>query len=196
MSGSLLVNCLLYCLKGSSRSELVVNIEANVVGALLSLESRAAESLVCANAPMVVDLVVHLHLDAVELIPPNGRLEVSVGGQSVLSSTLQADGSAFEVLCTVSSVVGNLEGVVGGIGVLVPVANAHEMLLEVSSEEILMLGIFGSPGKLSPESLEVLQVMLEVNTKVVLVLVGKADACLEFGLTLVVVLNVFLLKSC
>lgn len=80
----------------------------------------------------------------------------------------------------------------GIIAVFVEVADAHKMLLQISAYEVRVGSIFRSPGSLSPQSLEILQVVLEVHAEVVFVLMSNVQARLEFGFTLVVVLEVFL----
>jgi len=98
---------------------------------------------------------------------------------------------ALETLGTVGSVVacvngGNNRGAVLGYG-----SNAHEVLLEVSTQEAGVVAL-GGEAELGPESLEVLGVVFEVETEVVLAFVGDVEALLVEHLLLLVVFNMVL----
>jgi hypothetical protein len=78
------------------------------------------------------------------------------------------------------------------VAVVVVVADGHEVLLNVETEEVVVLGILGGEGNLGPQAGEVLGIVLEVDTSVVLVLMSEADVRLDLGLLFAVVLDVVL----
>ena len=65
------------------------------------------------------------------------------------------------------------------------------MLLEVSTQEAGVVAL-GGEAELGPESLEVLGVVFEVETEVVLAFVGDVEALLVEHLLLLVVFNMVL----
>lgn len=70
-------------------------------------------------------------------------------------------------------------------------ANAHEVLLEVSTQEAGVVAL-GGEAELGPKSLEVLGVVLEVEAEVVLAFMSKVEALFVGDFLLLVVLNVVL----
>lgn len=183
--------CSVYCLTVSERSELVINLEAKAVGAGLFLEFGAVEILVGGNGPVLVDLVLDLNLGGVVLTGTGVGLQMGVVGELKFSSNSKLNWLALETLGTVGSVVacfngGNNRGAVLGYG-----SNAHEVLLEVSTQEAGVVAL-GGEAELGPESLEVLGVVFEVETEVVLAFVGDVEALLVEHLLLLVVFNMVL----
>lgn len=179
-------------MRGSGCSQLVVDLEPEVVRALLGLEVAGAELLVSADGPMVVNLVLNLHLGAIVGVPPQGGLQVGVVRELVAGGSLCAERGVVETLGTFGSVVGHLKGMLSTVAVVVVVADGHEVLLHVETEEVVVLGILGGEGNLGPQAGEVLGIVLEVDTSVVLVLMSEADVRLDLGLLFVVVLDVVL----
>jgi hypothetical protein len=184
-------HCSVYCLSVSERSELVVNLETEAVGARLVLDLGAGEVLVGGDGPVVVHLVINLKLSGVVLTGAGVSLQVNLFGELEFSTGSNLDGEALEALSTVGGVVGELQGAGEGRAVLLNVANAHEMLLEVSTQEAGVVAL-GGEAELGPESLEVLGVVLKVEAEVVLAFVGEVEALLVEDFLLLVVLNVVL----
>jgi len=141
---------------------------------------------------VVVDLVLNLQLGAVVLIQPEGRLHVGRGRVLILSSSPEADGQAIEALGALCGVIGSLVGVGDVCTVLVHADDADEVILDVSADSTTVVLFLGRPGGLSPEALEVLGVVLEVEAKMMLILMSEVPAGLELDLGLLVVLEVFL----
>lgn len=69
--------------------------------------------------------------------------------------------------------------------------DAHEVLLEVSTQEAGVVAL-GGEAELGPKSLEVLGVVLEVEAEVVLAFMSKVEALFVGDFLLLVVLNVVL----
>lgn len=174
------------------RSELVVDLETEVVRTLLGLEVSAAELLVAGNTPVVVHLVLDFNAGAPVLGGVHVGLQVRGIRKLVVSTKLNTDWETLESLGTISSIVGHFNSVGAAIAVLMMVTSAHEMLVQVSTHEIAVLSIFGSPGSLSPELLEILHVVFEEDAQMVLILVCEVQAELHLSLVFVVVFDVFL----
>lgn len=73
-----------------------------------------------------------------------------------------------------TTVVSDLEGV-GGVAALVFVsaANLHEVLLDIGTQEGDVVLVLWSESSLEPERSELVQVVLSVNTEVVLLVVSE-----------------------
>lgn len=189
LSGS--PHCSVYCLSVSERSELVVNLETEAVGARLVLNLGAGEVLVGGDGPVVVHLVINLNLSGVVFAGAGVSLQDDLVRELEFGTGSNLDGEALEALGTVSGVVGEFQSAGKRRTVLLDVANAHEVLLEVSTQEAGVVAL-GGEAELGPESLEVLGVVLEVEAEVVLAFVGEVEALLVEDFLLLVVLNLVL----
>jgi hypothetical protein len=183
--------CSLYCLTVSERSELVINLEAKAVGAGLVLELGAVVVLVGSDGPVVVDLVLDLGLSLLVLTDAHGGLQVGAVRELKFSSEVALDGVALETLCTVGGAVAHFKSGCNSGAVFSDVSDAHEVLLEVSTQEAGVVAL-GGEAELGPESLEVLGVMLEVEAEVVFAFVGDVGTLLVEDFRLLVVLNMVL----
>lgn len=170
-------HCSVYCLSVSERSELVVNLETEAVGARLVLDLGAGEVLVGGNGPLVVNFVIKLELSGVVLTGAGVSLQGDLFGEFVFSTSSDLNREALEAFSTVGRVVGELHGATAGTAKLLDVTNAHEMLLEVGTQEAGVVAL-GGEAELGPESLEVLGVVLKVEAEVVLAFVGEIEALL------------------
>ena len=184
-------HCSVYCLSVSERSELVVNLETEAVGARLVLNLGAGEVLVGGDGPVVVHLVINLNLSGVVFAGAGVSLQDDLVRELEFGTGSNLDGEALEALGTVSGVVGEFQSAGKRRAVLLDVANAHEVLLEVSTQEAGVVAL-GGEAELGPESLEVLGVVLEVEAEVVLAFVGEVEALLVEDFLLLVVLNLVL----
>lgn len=80
-----------------------------------------------------------------------------------------------------TTVVGDLDGV-GGVAafVFVSVANLHEVLLDIGTEEGHELLVLWSESSLEPERGELVHVVLGINTEVVLFVVSEVHSGGQF----------------
>lgn len=108
LSGSL--HCSLYCLSVSERSELVVNLETEAVGAGLVLKLGAREVLVGGDGPVAVHLVIDFPFSGVVFAGAGVGLEDDVVRELELSAGLDLDGLTLEALGSIGGVVRQLDG--------------------------------------------------------------------------------------
>lgn len=141
------------------------------------------------NVDVVRELVINFQASTVVLSNVNGGLQVGLVRKSVVVSKVESNWESLEAFSTISSVVGQFNGVSLVLVGVVGVTKGHEVLLQISTEESSLVVIWGE-GKLTPKSLEVLGVVLEVNTDVVLVFMADVDTFFDQDLLLVVVFTV------
>ena len=108
---------------------------------------------------------------------------------------MDGDWLSTQSLCTISSIVLQFVSMSYVFSVVVETSQAHKMLLEVNTDEARVVFSRRSKGKLTPKSLEILGVMLSIETNVVLLFVGNVKSLLDQNFTLLVYFNMSLLRK-
>ena len=173
-----LVDCSLPCLKGSTLSELIVNLETEIVGASLGSELLGTEILVSFNSPVLVNLVFNFELLTPVLAKMSCCLNLGSFTKFVDNSGSQLYREPSEALGTLRCIVSNFKSM-SSVQVIDfnGATSAYEMFLEVSSEESNLSSFWGE-SKLCPQSLSCLDIRLNIPAEVVLVVMGKIDTFL------------------